>query len=668
MKNDIHKTFGEIFDGDIAAFYTQFFQIKECKADRNKSKQWARQLRFLDISNVPELDTLKEGTGDLRQWTIPLTCKEDDDERMVYVAVSWRWIEADQVQADGCNTRALYEYYIKRSGEDPYKAEFPDWFMDRVIRFAQSKGIDKIWIDKACIFQRDGDKEKHPQDHQIGVQAMDLVYGDGGMAVGLLTKSLTKQHDVDLLDALLAKSIFTDSKNEDDPQLKSITDGQKILKLIRHILSDERWDRGWIFQEDHLASVRMTLLIPCSVNIIKRGYMGEIGGELKVKLARFRKTVTMFCLALSKSGGYGSSKDILDKVKQYNVCDNKTTTTLRVLDDICSRSLEHEGDRLAIFANALRFKYRLDTSQDSTLIKSDGYSMAVALLVLILMNGEIFRNNINMLHNIMSYTLRSFLEKVQCEIVSPGLKYQLSFIDHCRFANPNISHRGIETKGILWQLHSPEFLRFSEGEKRKHRRLPTERPRGFRLSERDRRAIELLAGKLCRDAQSGDLSKFLQDQVTLDVLGKKAKQSTNYILDNLYAIAQALFDGRDLYLGYPATEIYRDSEDTAIFIMPRSGSWSKKKHLRVFTSWEEDRRTDDQERLASLLVTYFHGYDRAGKQEGRLLRNCGWVNGVWIPGSGTKEKVVFPIPGFSEAYTQTVKGVKRKAQFDDDGK
>ncbi|KAE8823066.1 hypothetical protein PTNB85_10245 [Pyrenophora teres f. teres] len=671
MKNDLNKSFGEIVDNDIVALHDQLFQVWKFQIDRKKSERWVQQLRFLDVEKLSDMDVVgKKTEGSRPRRTIPLTSREEDNKMIDYVAVSWRWIENDQVRADGCNTQALFDYHIKRPEERSYKTEFPDWLMDRVIRFAKSTGIGKIWIDKDCIFQRPGDEVEYPEDMKHGMQAMDLVYG-GSMAVGLLTKSLTKQIDVDMLGALLSEWIFTGSKTKDGPQLRRDTNVQGILKLIRYILSDDRWERGWIFQEDHLASTEMTLLIPHSENIFKnnRGHIfGNITGELTVNLAQFRRTVTKFCLACPKTAEYGSLKDILDKLKQYNQYDKQTTTTRRVLDDVCSRSLEVEDDRLAIFANALRFKYRLDTSKDSPLVKSDKYSMSVAFFALILMNGEIFNHDINTL-NIMSHTLHSFLKELEFKIDPPSPRYELTFNDHCRFASPEICPQGIKTNGILWLLRTSRVLRLDPGEKIQLKRFQSKRPSGARLSERGKAAIILLARKLKRNPQTESLSIFLFRQIKLDRPGKKAKVSTNYILDNLYALSGALLKGHELCLGSPATETYSEPEDTAIFIMPQTKSRTKRRDVMAFISWEEGP-SQSQERLTSLLVTPFHESGRVGRQyepwdtdegdEAYLLRNCGWVNGVWIAGSGVREEVVFPVPGISEGCREVGRGVKRK--------
>ncbi|KAI1527007.1 HET domain containing protein [Pyrenophora tritici-repentis] len=658
MKSDLNKTFREIFDNDGAALYKQLFQVREFQLDRKESERWMQRPRFLKLYKPSDFDVVgKETDGSRPRRTIALTSREEDNERIGrYIAVSWRWIKNEDVRAVGCNTQARFDYYIKRPGEKSYKTEFPDWFMDRVWRFAESKGIHKIWIDTDCIFQRPGDEGKYPEDKKHGVQAMDLVYG-GSLAVGLLTKSLTKQADVDMLAALLSEQTFTGFQLKEDTV-------QGMLKVIRHVLSDDRWDRGWIFQEDHLASKRMTLLIPHSENISKShlsDVFGELLGDLTVNLAQFRRTVTMFCQACSKSGEHRSLKDILDKVKQYNQYDVQTTTTLRVLDDVCSRSLKLENDRPAIFANALRFKYRLDTSEDSSLAKSDKFSMSVVFLTLILKNGEIFNNNISTL-DILSYTLRSLLKKLEFKIDAPRPDYKQTFVDHCRFPSPEICAQGIKTNGILWNLRDSKLLNLNPGEKMLLKRYQSMRHRGARLSERGKAAIELLARKLARNKKTKRLSIYLRRKIKLDKPGEKATASTNYILNNLYALSGALLKGHELSLGSPDTETYGEPEDTAIFI-------TKRRDFMAFTSWEEGP-DHGQERLASLLVTTFHGYEGVGKKYAPqdsdeedapcVLKNRGWVNGVWVANSGVREKVVFPVPGILEGCREVGRGVKRK--------
>ena len=249
--------------------------------------------------------------------------------------------------------------------------------------------------------------------------------------------------------------------------------------------------------QDHCASSRMTLLIPCPEYLDKpNSYnFGNIPGELKVGCADFRKAVTKLCEAHRMVlGEMESLQPILDKLKQYNIW-NKTpdkispspeivgtprhfatecstlgahtmndhlqysaiphypNSTLSLIGDICSRGIKYHRDRLAITANTAKFSKRLRASQDSNLDNSDHYSLSVALLMLCLINGEILDNSVGLsTQQIMTYTLREYLERIQFRFHAPTNEYQLSFIDRCRFRSPVITPHGLVTKGWLYEL------------------------------------------------------------------------------------------------------------------------------------------------------------------------------------------------------------------------
>jgi hypothetical protein len=168
MQNDLHKTFGEIFKGDIHAFRKQLLEIQEHRCDRKKSEEWVANLRFLDISQVPEFEAenskqhrrfaraeLKDA---LRGRKVPsheirITRREDDDGEDKYIAVSWRWLQPRPESIFDIGDPSAFHYQIKRPDERPFESDFPDHYMDRVVRFAQSKNITKLWIDKECIYQ-----------------------------------------------------------------------------------------------------------------------------------------------------------------------------------------------------------------------------------------------------------------------------------------------------------------------------------------------------------------------------------------------------------------------------------------------------------------------------------------------------------------------------------
>ena len=62
---------------------------------------------------------------------------------------------------------------IRRPDKEPHKSKFPNQYIERAILFAQAKGINKLWVDIECIYQRPEDDEA---DKELGVQIMDAVY------------------------------------------------------------------------------------------------------------------------------------------------------------------------------------------------------------------------------------------------------------------------------------------------------------------------------------------------------------------------------------------------------------------------------------------------------------------------------------------------------------
>ncbi|KAI4701275.1 hypothetical protein J4E81_003015 [Alternaria sp. BMP 2799] len=681
MKNDIHKTFGEIFDGDITAFRKQLLEIQHIQADRKKAEDWVSKLRFLDISKVPNLlveevqqyvsyayEPLDDPWLDpeIPSHEIPVTEREDDDSEVEYIAVSWKWEESHHDRLYGATKPPVFDYQIKRPDAPAHKSSFPGRYMDRVIRFAQSKSINasKLWIDKECIYQRREDEHIFPEDKELGVQIMDVVYGGSTLSVGLLTVELAREHEIDLLSKLLQGEIFANPRSQSSPGLGPEVDERAVQMLILRILSDPRWSRGWIFQEDHLASHRMILLIPCPRGIRKdRGYnFGDTMGELQVRLKDFRQSVTMFCKATYKDQGRWPNTEFLGKAKQYNICNKRLvfggpgipqvsrrlwrddssdesnpkveaypTTTNSVLEDICNRSLEHEEDRIAILANALRFNKRLNLAKDSPLLEVGQYSLSVALLALVLMNGEILRD-VSLQKDPMTFTLQSYLDACQYRFVVPNLRYRQSFVDRCRFRSPIITPRGLETKGFLFTL-----LPKRPSKDRAHRYNPlllttsdrkTLSPMGGgpmlggkKLNKNAHTVLNLVVRKLEALWPGSKLARHMLRHLSLDQRqrqGEVVPPSASYVLDMMSVLYQALCeDDQKLRLARLASAPF-DGEPVAIFIEPTPDGWimespdtktqdGKPILANVFTSWDATRKPYNKDRVVSLSVAIEDG-------------------------------------------------------------
>ncbi|KAI4658576.1 uncharacterized protein J4E79_006982 [Alternaria viburni] len=671
MKNDIHKTFGEIFDGDITAFRKQLLEIQHIHADRKKAEDWVSKLRFLDISKVPNLldEEVQQYVSyayeppddpwldpEIPSHEIPVTEREDDDSEVEYIAVSWRWEERHHDHLYGATKPPVFDYQIKRPDAPAHKSSFPGRYMDRVIRFAQSKSINasKLWIDKECIYQRREDEHIFPEDKELGVQIMDVVYGGSTLSVGLLTVELAREHEIDLLSELLQGEIFANPRSQSLPRLGPGVDERAVQMLILRILSDPRWSRGWIFQEDHLASHRMVLLIPCTRGIRKdRGYnFGDTMGELQIRLKDFRQSVTMFCEATYKDQGRWPNTEFLGKAKQYNICNKRfvfggpgipqvsrrlwrddasdesnprveayPTTTNSVLEDICNRSLEHEEDRIAILANALRFNKRLNLAKDSPLLEVGQYSLSVALLALVLMNGEILAD-VSLQKDLMTFTLQSYLDACKYKFVVPNLRYRQSFVDRCRFRSPIITPRGLETKGFLFTL-----LPKRPSKDRAHRYNPlllttsdrqTLSPMGGgpmlggkKLNKNAHTVLNLVVRKLEALWPGSKLARHMLRHLSFDQRqrqGEDVPPSASYVMDMMSVLYQALCeDDQKLRLARLASAPF-DGEPVAIFIEPTPDGWimeypdtktqdGKPILANVFTSWDATRKPYNKDRV-----------------------------------------------------------------------
>jgi hypothetical protein len=657
--------------------------------------------------------------------------------RCRYIAVSWRWSTAEDTplpDPDGYPATTSFDYYIERRGCIPHKSDFPDHYLERVIRFARAQHIEtfNIWIDKESIYQREGDDAK---DLELGVQIMDVVYGHSTHSVGLLSTALMYQEEIDLLGALLSTSLFVEPIDERSPELKRNIDPSDVADLILHIIRDPRFDRGWIFQEDHLASKKMVLLIPHPVHLKKawHSHFGTIPGELQVDLARFRQVVTLFCMSVGDD--YWSTSEIIGKVKQYNLWNRRVydsicsdsdssessgqssstsnstifwdsddsltssnvsiadtsvasydssmpsdesnatssvalypSSTSSILEDICSRNLFKEEDRVAILANAAKYPVRLNITSKSYLVTSPEYSLSTALLALIFLNGEILTSSMSKdPRSILDHTLQSYLGEYQCRFEAPTLRFEQTFINHCRLKPPEITKSWMETKGWLFEFHSRYdecnlHLTDEEIESLEPLRQSKEANQTWgnqRLSAFAREIIKILVTKL-DEIPGCELGDYLDQNLKLDIDPTSGDWTpfTPYVLDNMAAIAQALEENRDVHL---AELPGKGSNPSAIFISPLhwQGSDTDPDEVEdsfqgpgVFTSWDNGRKWSTITKMESLASLEVNFSGRVRRKKGNRdsiesLQMLGWINGVWDPHGSKMRTYRFPLPGIT---------------------
>ncbi|KAI8933485.1 hypothetical protein NX059_009223 [Plenodomus lindquistii] len=689
MKDDLDLTFGQIFADDPAAFLHQLQDIEvHHKADRQASEEWAKRLRFIDTSGVPDLERnngVGAGHGKGRSkrsrrrsnppCILPLQEKESDDGSVPYIAVSWRWPRGKDEIPWGYDIRESFHYTIQRPGHAAHDTDFPQHYLERVIRFAQSENIDKVWIDKECIYQREGDDAEYLGDKVLGVQAIDVF--------------------------------------EDDVPIA------EVQLLILRLLNDPRWSRGWIFQEDHLASRRMTLLVPHSKRLKKRNLphgFGSLPGDLEISLVQFRKAVTMFCIALNEPENRWPINEMLGKAKQYNIW-NKVpyvergssmedsdslqsgedsdsddagrrtrearfpTMTLSILDDVCNRSLESADDRVAIVANAAKFERRIAVDPSSRLV-NNSYSLSATLLALILLNGEMPSHRTWVSGSIMSYTLREYLRAVQNTYDAPVPSFEQSFINGCRFTAPSLINQGLEVKGHLYKiLGTLTIARFDVGQYPDFALLLNDKgackpEEGRTLSSLAEMAINPIILALCKSyGRRCWLVKVLQNHIEVDERPqptKFAKPSERYILNMMVGLAHAVREGRNLWLARLVSES-DTGPPTAIFVEPESPKTTyRAKKSRygevarpsfVFTSFTPGNKPGRHDCYASLNVKATPG----DGSPNALLDSYGWINGVWNVEAEATTSFTYQIPGLTDWRMARTLRRKRKRKEDGEG-
>lgn len=693
MRNDLHKTFGEI-TGDYGALHRQMCEVQLHDSDREKALEWSDDLRFLDISQRNEKCPIYSDTGrdtvvqhhTKPQVVIPIVQESTTFKNVKpsYMAVTWRWI------ADSGNGTS--NYHIRRPCGLAYKSEFPDQHMDRVIRFAEDVGIDYIWIDKDCIFQREGDGEG---DGELGVQVMDMVYQNAHFAAGLLTIPPLEQDEVESLATLLQKGY------SGELSLHSLREHfdrtAKWRNVVQKIMSDKRWKRAWIFQEDHLASDRMHLLVPCA-RFRRRAALtdmfGNIPGDLVIKLMKFKKAMTALCNALPNYNTYASLRQDLEGVKYYKTANRETlivtalshrlesnsypTTTASVILDMITRDLAKYHDRIPLAANLLQCAKRLDVKKTSPLITSNRFSLSIVLLALVLLNGEILLSDQVLQQDIMKHTLHSYLKDFQLRIIPPDEEQGQVYVDSCRFRNPTFGARGIEVQGDLlkvWTLACRQWD--SKGT------LSTTRRCHQILSPLQKVVLKHIIDELDDTWKGCPLVRYLELHLAVDRASRPRCDlplSQVSVLKRLSAVTKALIAHRTVYTAGLTSQCDKDPP-AAIVVEPGACHWStgrrqgsslvhntqvysRNEPIDIFVSLIRDR--EEPRRRGRLAMLRVEGTDSRRKgHTGRIsdyvpLRACSWVDGVFCTLGKKNNTFVFYLPG-SAAPSGMDRGRKRKS-------
>ncbi|KAI4209992.1 MAG: hypothetical protein LQ351_007099 [Letrouitia transgressa] len=615
----------------------QLLEIQRRTVSREKLEEWAERLRFLDISRV----IVKSGCQSRRNYRkalnkadidlknrdiqiIPLTDRVS--RKYPYIAISWRW----KRQPSQDQREVEPKYWIQGRQQQFRPTKVPDIYLDRAIHFAKTRRIYLIWIDKECIDQ------ENKKDKDKGIQVMDLVYRQSEISLGLLEVELQSQKQLDSLSLILryTNRPFEDFNSKIHKYKEIIPEIREVLDLI---LRDERWDRTWIFQEDHCASGKMHLLIRHAPALHKApSILGDLPGEVDIPCAWFRTACTMFGKACTIAKL--AQPVNVAKVQQYNISSNEhgsrmnaktksrqshsplTASSLSILDDIKARQNRDVSDRLAIFANCCQYRTRLDTPK----LEQLKYGLSTCLLCLYLINGEVLRTSIGSQPNqspqgapdILNYPVYQVLRTLSLRFNPPVNTYQLSFIDkHCRFGRVKLTQFGIETRGRLWTID--ETIAFTERDREKIKTCYIDL--GVNYPGFDNCTLYVLFRKLQDLRHYSLLAEFRK---YLEV-----RQSKSFIDMMLKAVLKALRLGKTLRLA----RLIGETDPSGVFLDDTRTSTRK----MAFTSYSEE-----MDRVVSIEVQY-----KGGRSKGQeVLYTQSWMNGVYFAYGKSQKTYLFAWP------------------------
>lgn len=382
----------------------QMFEIAQHMRPRDGARDWARNLRLLIQDQTEEIQARRSNCVEgLRSHRIDqeadCTCKHlppfasnnplslrlggptDFRDCVHYIAVSYCWQRNDET-----NFPPPTCPHAERltDGNDTRSIRAPSSVLDRAISYAVNHDIRAIWIDQECIDQSD------PEDKQVGIQAMDLVYQRSSHPLGILDTYIETQIQMDAFAAMVKGTSC------EPDQLEGM---DEVLEM----LTDDQWFyRAWTLQESTSAEMSMVLLIGCDYRLDKPAFFGALSGEIQISIEDFQDALlsgrcTIEELLASSEVDKGTAinasnnADLLwnlmptiypgwpNTVYRRQACNAAQAATF-----LENRENSVFSDRLAILANLCNYEKRIDTS----VMETGGYGFSTCALTLATLNGD----------------------------------------------------------------------------------------------------------------------------------------------------------------------------------------------------------------------------------------------------------------------------------------
>ncbi|KAI1129647.1 hypothetical protein F5Y10DRAFT_290664 [Nemania abortiva] len=352
-----------------------------------------------------------------------------------YVAVSYCWPpEVDSAQRKDGSDDARITYQVRDLDGTIRRSRTLDDVLDRAIDVANEFRLRMIWIDQECLPQPTADRrEDERHEHQLGVQAMDIVYHRAIVTAGL--------HDVTVTDPLQIPALFSIMDinwNMGPPRLNGDL-MNSLLNLIEAITHD-RWNsRAWVVQEALSAGSGLLIVLRRGRGIPEpprfqtnssrfggipehtldnnpRGMPSEVicipGDKLRgvvqntkflierifaslgmalyqfdIHVANVRQRAGLILAsaeALYPALAVAGDQTVLSLVSGFNYGHRRTVDAAGALTFLNTRECRYQEDRIAILANMCGYDVRLDTRAVAA-----GGSLREGLLALTLLNGDL---------------------------------------------------------------------------------------------------------------------------------------------------------------------------------------------------------------------------------------------------------------------------------------
>lgn len=549
------------------------------------------------------------------------------DTECAIVSHSWRRPKNERKLPGSC----FIEDHAGRTTRS--KVRYSVW--SRAVAYMLHNRVEYLWIDTECITQKESEAKTK------AISEMDWLYHHGTHPFGMLNRPVKTEIEMHLLAQILQGDMLFEDFDGFLIRIGYASRAWAAVQLLDDIISDIWWTRAWIYQENYHGGRWMNLLMPHerkleTMKAWHKDLFGTLRGELTIQSIWFSEALTDLCSAFIRSNRPEGQKEVAHRIfsragRYSALLERGSSMSPTIIADVGKRGVSNHPDRLAIIANCCSYVVRLDTSKPNKLEKKRSI-VSLAILVMFLLNGEIFYDKSRETMPPSELSVVEFIKRYAFKEFSPPLgKYELTFNKGCRFVQPLLTDKGVQTCGHLWKLCS-RVINISREQAAEWetvgetlwglQRYIEEYEYDTRLPRKDQLA--------CRLEEL--LEKSLQKPAEI-YMGKMAE-----------ALSDALHEGITLRLGYLCKSLRHPgfSPPTAVFVCPDEAMDSRGPSY-VFTSFRP-KESDGPEHISDVHkhVSLRVKVEDNGGLLPRLFARA-WMNGLWF-WTERPQDVVFPLP------------------------